>query len=252
MKKLILFAGTTEGRRLAGALETMPYATTVCVATEYGKELLDAGLRGGERVLDGRLDADGMAALLRETGADIAVDATHPYAAEVTKNIRVACARCGVRLLRLLRAPSDTQGCLAAADAREAAQLLCTLSGRVLLTTGSKELDLFTQVPDFAARLYPRVLPTADSVQRCAALGYLPAHVIAMQGPFSKELNLALLREFGISLLVTKDGGAAGGFREKLAAAREAGAQVIVIGRPAEAQGLGYEEVLRILREEQE
>ena len=71
--------------------------------------------------------------------------------------------------------------------------------------------------------------------------------MIAMQGPFSEELNLALLREFSCSILVTKDGGVQGGFEEKRRAAARAGAVLAVVERPAE-KGLSLEEVMEQAR----
>lgn len=64
-----------------------------------------------------------------------------------------------------------------------------------------------------------------------------------MQGPFSEELNLAMLRQIRARWLVTKASGAAGGFQEKLAAARRAGARVVVIRRPREETGLSLREL---------
>ena len=70
-----------------------------------------------------------------------------------------------------------------------------------------------------------------------------------MWGPFLKELNLALLRQFHISYLVTKESGREGGFDEKLAAAKEAGCLLIVIERPKE-EGMSLAEILEFLKSE--
>ena len=69
-----------------------------------------------------------------------------------------------------------------------------------------------------------------------------------MQGPFSQELNEALIRQFSINFLVTKDGGAAGGFAEKAAAAAAAGVVLVVLRRPAE-QGETADEILQSCKE---
>ena len=69
-----------------------------------------------------------------------------------------------------------------------------------------------------------------------------------MQGPFSRELNVALLREFGIGVLVTKASGVAGGFWEKVEAARECGVELVVIHRPVnEEEGCSLEQVEQML-----
>ncbi len=239
MKKLLIFAGTTEGRQLAERFRER-YALTLRVATEYGCELAKDGAQCG------RMSAEEMQVYLLKHHIDIVVDATHPYAKEVSCNIKKSCENTGTRCVRLLRQESMAEGCVRVDSARECAQYLRDLPGRVLLTTGSKELDVFTEVPGYSERLFVRVLPTKESVERAAALGYRTAHIIAMQGPFQKELNVALLRQFDIEILVTKDGGKEGGFAEKLAAAQEVGAKVVLISRPSE-EGHSLDEVVRML-----
>ena len=105
--------------------------------------------------------------------------------------------------------------------------------------------------PGLAERCYPRVLPMADSLERCLTLGFPPKNIICMQGPFSRELNVALLRQYHIQTLVTKDTGGYGGFREKAEAAREAGCALLVVERPRRETGLTLEEIQKKLMEEE-
>lgn len=237
MTHIVLFAGTTEGRRLAEMLADRPLDATVCVATEYGGEVLD-GLPERFRVLVGRLDGEAMRELFRYKDCDLVIDATHPYAAAASRNIRAAAAAEGRRCLRLLRAASPAADAEYVDSVADAARLLAGGEGNILLATGAKELAHFASVPGLAERCFPRVLPTPESVAACRDLGFPVGHIVAMQGPFGVELNLALFRQFGIDVLVTKDGGAAGGFPEKMEAAREAGVRVVVVGRPPERDGL--------------
>ena len=88
------------------------------------------------------------------------------------------------------------------------------------------------------------MLPLEDSLVLCREAGVKAAHILAMQGPFSEEMNTAMLRAIGAKWLVTKDGGAAGGFAEKAAAAAKTGVRLLVIGRPAEADGIGLSETV--------
>ena len=67
-------------------------------------------------------------------------------------------------------------------------------------------------------RLYARILPVRPSLDRALDLGYLPAHIICMQGPFTTELNAAMFRQTGARYVVTKNSGRTGGFQEKLEA----------------------------------
>ena len=240
--KLVIFAGTSEGRDLCTRLSQAGREAMVCVATEYGKEVLPP--MPGITVHTGRMTAEEMADFLQET--QLVVDATHPYAVEVSKNIRQACETANCRYIRLLRPKTQAEHVVHVASTAEAAEYLAHTEGNVLLTVGSKELHCFTAVPEYAKRLWPRVLPAAASMEICQKLGFPAAHTILMQGPFSEELNTALLHTCEAKWLVTKDTGAAGGLPEKLAAAKRCGCQVILIDRPQE-DGMTPEAVYRLL-----
>lgn len=177
-------------------------------------------------------------------GFDLCVDATHPYAREASANIREACLRAKVPLRRVARATGDVSGCIVVASAEEAAAFLSAIEGPILLTTGSKELACFAGIDP--KRLYVRVLPTHEALDICERMGVAHRNVIALQGPFSTELNEALMRQYGVRWLVTKDGGRAGGLREKLEAARRCGVQTLLIARPAD-DGMTVEELLQDL-----
>ena len=241
---IVVFSGTTEGRQLSHQLAAEGVAVTVCVATEYGAA--EQGTAPGLAVRTGRMEAGEMAALLR--GAALCVDATHPYARQASENIRDACALAGVGYLRLLRPASPLPGdALTAPDAPAAARLLEGTEGGVLLATGMKELPAFAHLG--GERLFARVLPTHAALDACAAAGIPARNIIAMQGPFTQALNEALLKQYGVRWFVTKDGGAPGGFAEKAAAARAAGARLVVIRRPEEeTDGLSYEQALDACR----
>ena len=241
--RVVIFSGTTEGRELSVETAALGMETLVCVATEYGKEVQTQ--EPGIQVHSGRLDVEGMTQVL--AGADLCVDATHPYAREASRNIREAAKEAGVPCHRLLRRESQLPpGCILVDSAADAARFLQGVEGNILLTTGAKELASFAPVG--VHRLYPRVLPAVESLEACEALGISRSNVIAMQGPFTQELNVALIRQFSIGWLVTKDGGAAGGFAEKVRAAQEAGAKLVVIRRPKE-DGESFETILQLCKE---
>ena len=246
MYKLCVFAGTTEGRRLVELLADAPVEVTACVATEYGEALLTP--RDRLTVSHRRLTEEEMEALLARERFDLVVDATHPYAAEVTENIARACRGAGVEYLRLLReADAPPEGAVYFPDTEAAVNWLAGTEGNILLTTGSKELAKYAALPGFARRVCARVLPMEASLSACRAAGLGPDRIIAMQGPFSREMNAALLEAVSAKYLVTKDTGGTGGFGEKAAAARDAGAVLVVVGRPAQREGLGFEETAGLL-----
>ncbi len=234
--RIVIFSGTTEGRLLSRLLADQSAEVTVCVATEYGCE--EQGEHPGITVLTGRKTVEEMTSLLR--GGDLCVDATHPYAVEVTKSVRRACTAAGVPYRRLLRGRSADTDAMVVDSAEAAAELLADREGNILLATGMKELPAFAAIPP--ARLYPRVLPTGESIAACERAGIPHRNILAMQGPFSTELNEALIRQFRIAFLVTKDGGKAGGFQEKVQAAKNTGIELVLIRRPEET-GETFEEI---------
>lgn len=240
--KLVIFGGTTEGRELSHQLAAMGAEVTVCIATEYGRE--EQGEATGITVLTGRQDQREMEAVL--TGMDLCVDATHPYAVEATRNIRAACESVGIPCRRLLRQSSAGESGLVVDSAADAARLLSTREGNVLLTTGAKELGQFAALDP--ERLYPRVLPTHSSLTACESVDIPHRNILAMQGPFSLELNVAMIRQFNIKYLVSKDGGKVGGFAEKVEAAAQTGAELVLIRRPEET-GETFEALLKSCEE---
>ncbi len=245
--KTAVFAGTYEGRLLCERLSAEKIEACAYVASSYGVGLL-AGL-AGINVVSGRLDEGEIAEAIAKEGFALVVDATHPYAREVTLNIRSACRRTGSAYVRFLRGEDSYSGVIHAGDTLEAAEKLAGTTGNILLTTGSKELAIFCRQPGLRERLFARVLPVAEVIEHCYSLGLSGRQIIAMQGPFSQEMNVAMLKEFSCRWLVTKNTGEAGGVAAKIAAAQEAGVEALLIGRPLKEDGYGLEEVLVMIRE---
>ena len=217
----------------------------VCVATTYGELVMQESPYADVRM--GRLTESEMEKLIADE-AEIVFDATHPYAAVVSENIRKACMYAGKEYVRVLRGGADTaeNGSIVSFDsASDCAAALKETEGNILLTTGSKELHIYASDPEVRDRLFVRVLPSEESIRLCSEAGISGRQVIAMQGPFSKEMDLAVIRQFDISLMVTKASGRTGGFEEKIAAAVEAGIPVYLIGRPSDESGISVQEALR-------
>ena len=257
MYKALVFAGTSEGLETAALCAGLGISACVFTATEYGASRIPE--LSGITVRDGRLQEEEMEAIFRAEAAKdtLVIDATHPYADIVTKNIRRACEAAGLTYVRVLRkstydgsrpAGRQDEGDIWVGSPAEAAEYLAGTEGNVLLTTGSKELKHFTAVPGFEERLYARILPLADNVAASQALGFPPSHLICMQGPFSLEMNVALIHYAKAKYLVTKDTGKAGGFDEKQEAARAGGCRLVIIGRPLEETGISVEECGEMLR----
>ena len=247
MASIMIFAGTTEGRKIAEFLRGHAPKVYVLTATEYGKEQVEDG--ENIHVLAGRLDVEGMRELAYGCQAELVIDATHPFAMEVTKNIQKMCQEESISYMRVLREGSVKDGnAVWVKNIREAADYLKDKEGNVLITTGSKELAPYTEMPDYQNRCFLRVLSTKEAVQKAVENGFEGKHLIAMQGPFSQEMNEQLLRHVQAKYMVTKESGRSGGYEEKLRAAKKAGAVAVVIGRPLE-KGVTLDEAFQILAE---
>lgn len=272
MKEILLFAGTTEGRKLSEYLAGLKVRHTICVATEYGENVLEKHPLA--TVHKGRMDVEEIRNLIQTGNFAAVVDATHPYAEKITCNIRAAIndgiQKMDVPYLRLKRegffckedtidlenksafkcGMSQNQTQITYFENKEAcAQALEHTKGNILLTTGSKDLAGYCHLEQVKKRLYVRVLPGLESISLCFNQGLSGKQIIAMQGPFTVEMNEAVIRQYEIQCLVTKESGTSGGFPEKLKAAERAGIQIFVIGRPGEEEGLSFSEVCVKLEE---
>lgn len=252
MGKIILFGGTSEGRLLAESFAGTGVEVEVCVATEYGATLLPGGKN--IHVHAGRMDEPEMEVFLKKAQAQYCLDATHPYAVEVTQNIRAACLGVGLPYIRVLRKKEESAGETKAVfcnSVEDAVSYLAQTTGNILLTTGSRDLEAYTKLENYRERCFARVLPTLSVMEKCKALGFEGKNLIGMQGPFSEELNFAMLKQINASYLVTKNSGKEGGYPEKREAALRAGAHIVVIGRPAEEEenALSLGETIAFVRE---
>ena len=272
---ILIFAGTTEGRTLAEYASAHSIRCFVSVATDYGKSLIEH--LEDITILTGRMDEKEMEHFIEENDIRLVIDATHPFAREVTENIRSACEKARIRLeeVRYVRCIrpfekrlssgqsaeiSETEDRAAGGErtqgeriiytesVQEAVEYLKKTTGNILIATGSKELHLYTEIENYRERCFARVLSTEPAVKESVRLGFEGSHLFAMQGPFAQDLNLALLRQTKAAYFVTKETGKAGGFEEKVEAAEMAGAVLVVIGRPDET-GESVEAVEEMIKE---
>lgn len=247
-QKVIIFAGTTEGRRLSELLAASEIGHTVCVATAYGEIVLSR--HPLVQIHQGRMDREEIRSFIQKERFTLVIDATHPYAKEITRNIKAAVEELRreemqVSYLRLKRDEMSCRGQHVTYFETNAtcAHALEHTEGNILLTTGSKELSPYCQNEAVKSRLYVRVLPSAESLSLCMEQGICGKQILAMQGPFTVELNEAIIRQYQIACVVTKESGATGGYPEKIEAAQRAGASVFVIGRPTEEEGASFSEI---------
>jgi precorrin-6A/cobalt-precorrin-6A reductase len=227
-KKLLILGGTTEAAELASAA----FEAGVDVITSLAGRLAPRRTIPGHIRIGGFGGVPGLVRYLEQEGIDVVIDATHPFAATMSAHACAACSQAGIPRLALVRPPWQ-----AAPDDRwrevvslgEAAALLPGIARRAFLTTGPGGIEAFSAVPNvsflvrvFAAPAAPLPLPRHD--------------VIVGRPPFTLDSELALFRRHRIDTLVTKQSG--GPTDAKLAAAREAGAEVIMVRRPPPPAGM--------------
>lgn len=258
MSKILILAGTTEGRVLSDKLEEAGINHIVSVASEYGETMLGEGEFRTIRI--GKLDEGDMTLYLEGEGfseGDFLVDATHPYAKEVTENAGKVAEKMGLKYLRVKRDRVDipvSENIHIFKSIDLCAEALTKFLNQkenqkepVLITTGSNNLEIFAETlsAEVLKNTYVRVIPTIESIEKCKRLGFEESHIIALQGPFSVELNVALIKQYGIRHLITKESGTAGGFGEKIEAAEKCGISTYVIARPEE-EGMPLSEVEKL------
>ena len=228
-----IFGGTSDARLICQLLDRAGERYSLSVATDAGKQL--AGDIGGEVVV-GRMDAVAMAEFLINRQVQWVIDASHPYADLLSDNVVAACQQSKVLLTRYQR-PSEIEVLnhpllYKVESAAAACAVAQGLGPRVLLTTGSKQLAEYQQ--GLAGKtLFARVLPTAEVLSQCEALGLGVDHIIALRGPFSAQFNHALYQFCQPDVVITKESGAQGGYQEKVAPCLALNIPCIVVRRPA-------------------
>ncbi len=253
MIKVFIFGGTTEGRELAQFCVRYQIPALVCVTSEYGSKMLPE--HPCLTIHKGKLDEDQMVGVIKKYHPVMIMDATHPYAGIVSETVKKAAEKTGITCHRVLRRHdllSEDNGeggsrIVTVSDVASAVRYLEGTSGTVLLTTGSKTLKDFMAISGSRERIYARVLPDSKVIADCEQTGISGSHLICMQGPFSQEMNQAMIKQTGAAWLVTKESGAAGGFIEKAEAVKACGISMVVIGRPVEEQGISLTAAMKIL-----
>lgn len=243
---VLVLGGTAEARELAARL----VADGVAVLSSLAGRVARPRLPVGDVRLGGFGGADGLARYLREADPTAVIDATHPFAAQISCHAATACARTGVRLLRLQRPGwsglSEAVGWHWVDSHDDAASVAASLGRRPFLTVGRQPLASFTG-PLSAHPALVRVVDEPDVT--------LPPswRLLRGRGPYLLDGEVALMREHGCDVLVTKDSGGEH-TRPKLHAAARLEVPVVVVRRPAAPSGVrtvpDVEEAAAWLREQ--
>ena len=249
--KIFLIAGTQDGRKLAEILSQKNFDVTASVVSDYGRKLLETC--AGIKINDKPLDRDELEKILRAGDFKFLVDASHPYAKNISANAIDAAQAAQVVYLRYERAAIDFDyEKIYRVESYEAAALKAAELGKnIYLTTGSRSLKIFVDLLK-DCNLTVRILPTAEVLTQCEALGLSPKQIVAIQGAFSTELNVELFKHARAEVIVTKNSGQIGGTDTKIQAAQVLNLPVVMIERPKifyPKLAATFEDVLKLLEE---
>jgi precorrin-6A/cobalt-precorrin-6A reductase len=249
---ILMLGGTKDARVLAGTVRAAfpDVVLAVSVVSEYGAALLQE--QKDCVVLQGKMDAAAMAVFIRKNGVRVLLDATHPFAEQVTAQAKQASKQCGIDFIRYERPALEIEaggGVYFAADFTAAAHIANRLGEVIFLTVGSRHLAEMVAVIPSGKKVVARVLPDPHSVQHCLVSGLAPWQIVAVQGPVSTQLNAALFSEFKADVVVSKESGEAGGTPEKVAAARQLKIPIVLVRRPGNTDSVGSpSEIISMLR----
>ena len=230
---IFVLAGTKDGRELAGYLLQQGYKVTASVISQYGETLLQQYY--GMDINCKPLEADDFVVYCESHGVKLFVDASHPYAANVSINAMEACKKANIPYIRYERqqTPLNYDKAFYVENYQQAAAKAAELGEHIFLTTGSRNLATFAKAPEMANKhVICRVLPEPEIVAMAQELGFTPGDIIAMQGPFSLELNKELFKKYQAQVVVTKNSGNTGGTDTKFQAAIELDLPLVIIDRP--------------------
>lgn len=228
-----VFSGTHDGNQLANHIAASGQPVVVSTASDYGAELVAQDCPG-VTTLSGRLGMERRRELLTQSQALAIIDATHPYASEMSQQLITLSSDTGLPYLRYERPQAETPADAHYCDSVEAAaQQAANLGKRIFLATGSKDLGTFVGTPGTTpANWFVRLAPDPHYLQNAITLGIPRGQLCAMQGPFSQESNQILWQSWQIDCVVTKESGEQGGFGAKANAAKALGIPLVVITRP--------------------
>ncbi len=230
MKIVWLIGGTKDSRELARRIAKNTNKLIISTSSKYGKKLVEDI---GSEVVDKKMDKSEMEKFVITRGVKVIVDASHPYAQNVSKNAMEVAREHGLKYLRFEREMLSYEGAQRFDDLDAIITYLNSnySDGNILSTLGVNSLHKLKNL-EMLDKLYVRILPVKASIEIAENLGYPANHIIALQGPFSRQFNKDIMRNYSIRYMVTKESGKEGGELEKVDACKDMGIEILVLKRP--------------------
>jgi len=230
-----LIVGTSEGKNILSGLNEFTEDIFVSTATTYGAELLK---KYKYRIFnDTPLDLVGLMQVIKRYDIKILIDASHPYALEITGNAIEACRVYGAQYVRYER-PSvaktfkENENVIMVEDYESLHPYLLKVDGCILNTTGSRNIDKIIGFK-LKNRVIHRVLPSVKVLEDILGVGIKVDDIVAMKGPVGYELNCGFIKEYKAKAILMKDSGIQGGTYDKIKAAIDNNISAFIIGRKA-------------------
>ncbi len=223
-----LIGGTSESIKIANLLALANLNVLVSTTTTYGAQL--AALQN-IKVIKKEMLLNDMLDVIKINKINTTIDASHPFAQNVSKNAIKACHKSNIQYIRFEREVTPIINGVYYNTYEQICDVLKSTNGNILFTIGSKNINQFKSLQ--SERLIARVLPVNDSLELCKDAGLKAHQIIAMKGRMTKDTNKAIMLEYKIKHLVTKDSGEEGGVIEKVDAANELGIKIHVLKRPS-------------------
>ena len=248
---ILVLGGTSDSLKICDRLYEIGISDFVLsVVTEFGRDLAESRAKD---IINGKMDKDGMVDYIIKNEVRQVIDATHPYAVEVSRNAMDACEETDIKYIRFERksllGEIKYQGEYIVDTIEEACAMILGNDQweNVFIATGSKNLGTYVKLLK-SKSLVARVLPTSEVIRNCEAMGLNADNLLAIKGPFSKDINVAMLKHAEVDVVITKESGFAGGFMDKIVACEELGIPIIIIKRKT----IDYQRVVHDISEIEE
>lgn len=210
------------------------YEVQSVTAVEHGSHIIVRN--ASMEVVEEHHGKGGLEKVIDNRAVRMVIDTTHPFPEGISRLAKELCRKNNIKYIRFVREEVDLPESpllFPVYSWEDAAQKAVELGNTIFLTTGSYNLEVFLKHPNLVGkRVIVRVLPDHRVIEKVQALGIVPRDIVAMQGPFSKDMNRVTFKMYNTSIIVTKDSGKAGGTDSKISAALSLNIPVVIIRRP--------------------
>lgn len=241
--------GTGEGREILSYINKYTDEIVVSTATQYGYEIYKDFKAKYFNYKP--LNKEQFEQLVEEFGIKVFVDASHPYASEVSKTVINVCGKMNIDYIRYERKSyftelKDDENIIFIDKYEDLEKVLDSIEGNVLNTTGSNNA-LKVESLNIKNRIIHRVLPSPKVISKLLDNGISIDNIIAIKGPFGIDINNGIINEYKIKVLITKESGEEGGMKEKIESALKNDVKVVVIKRPKINYGEEFNDIKNMM-----